>query len=99
MQQKEGITAQQYYILKINTPVRQRRPEKPAELKPEAAEKPGVRRHDVRGHFHFYTPEKPLFGRIAGAVWIPAHQRGKKDAGTIKKDYLISPKPPEEPSQ
>jgi len=88
MERKEGITPQRYYILKVNTPTPQRRYAKPPEMKPEA-EKPGVRRHDVRGHFHFYTKQKPLFGRIAGAVWIPPHQRGKEEVGAIKKDYLI----------
>jgi hypothetical protein len=96
MERKEGITPQLHYILKINTPTPQKRYVKPAELKPEQTEKPGVRRHDVRGHFHFYTKEKPLFGRIAGAVWIPPHKRGKEAAGEVKKDYLISPAKPKD---
>lgn len=47
--------------------------------------------HLCRGHFASYTAEKPLFGRLVGKFWIPAHMRGKKDRGEIIKDYSVSP--------
>jgi hypothetical protein len=50
--------------------------------------------HIVRGHFATYTPEKPLFGRVAGTVWRPAHVRGSADEGIVVSDYEVgSPKP------
>ena len=45
--------------------------------------------HICRGHFAHYTPEKPLFGRISGNFWVPAHVRGAKEHGTVKKDYVV----------
>lgn len=45
--------------------------------------------HICRGHFAHYTPDKPLFGKIAGCFWIPAHVRGSKESGEIKKDYKV----------
>lgn len=45
--------------------------------------------HICRGHFAHYTPDKPLFGKVSGRFWIPAHVRGSKEAGEIKKDYRI----------
>lgn len=47
------------------------------------------REHVVRGHFRYYTPERPLFGRYSGMVWIAEHHRGDPDAGNIRKDYLV----------
>lgn len=47
------------------------------------------REHIVRGHFRYYTPERPLFGRFSGMVWIAEHHRGDPDAGSIRKDYLV----------
>lgn len=86
---KQQINLQEHYILKVTTPVPQRRyPDRPK----QDEKRPPKRSHGVRGHFRFYTQEKPLFGRIAGAVWVPAHQRGKREAGTIGKDYLIQAK-------
>jgi len=45
--------------------------------------------HICRGHFAYYTPDKPLFGKLSGRFWIPAHVRGSKDLGEIKKDYRV----------
>jgi hypothetical protein len=45
--------------------------------------------HICRGHFATYSEEKPLFGKVTGTVWIPAHVRGSKDAGEVRKDYKI----------
>jgi hypothetical protein len=49
--------------------------------------------HICRGHFAHYMPDKPLFGKVSGRFWIPAHVRGSAEAGEIKKDYrVLSPK-------
>lgn len=45
--------------------------------------------HICRGHFAHYTPEKPLFGRVTGTVWKPAHVRGSAAEGIVAKDYKI----------
>ncbi len=49
-----------------------------------------------RGHFHTYTPEKPLFGKpgLAGSFWIPMHTRGgAKDEQTLEpQKYKVYPK-------
>jgi len=44
----------------------------------------------VRGHFATYTQERPLFGRYAGTVFIPAHVRGTPEAGIVIKDYALA---------
>ena len=49
------------------------------------------REHIVRGHFRYYSPERPLFGRYSGMVWIPEHRRGEPDEESIHKDYMILP--------
>jgi hypothetical protein len=48
-----------------------------------------AREHLVRGHFKIYTEEKPLFGRVIGAVWVPEHERGDDAIGKITKDYEV----------
>lgn len=45
--------------------------------------------HLCRGHFAHYTPDKPLFGRVTGTVWKPAHVRGNPSEGIIAKDYSL----------
>lgn len=47
------------------------------------------REHVVRGHFRYYTEERPLFGRVSGMVWIPEHQRGDSGLGSIGKGYIV----------
>ena len=47
------------------------------------------REHMVRGHFRYYDESRPMFGRVAGMVWIPEHERGDSDLGRIKKDYEV----------
>jgi hypothetical protein len=84
--QRAGESLSEHYILRINTPVAQRRS---AQLPPLANHAPIRREHQVRGHFRFYTDEKPLFGRIAGAVWIPQHTRGDTTLGSIEKGYAL----------
>ena len=50
------------------------------------------REHVVRGHFRYYHPDRPLFGRYAGMVWIPEHTRGDAGNGIVHKGYMIRAK-------
>lgn len=43
--------------------------------------------HRVRGHFSTYTPDKPLFGKVSGRFWIPAHIRRLMSDRLITSDY------------
>jgi hypothetical protein len=45
--------------------------------------------HICRGHFATYSEEKPLFGRVAGTFWIPAHVRGSLHEGVVMSDYSV----------
>jgi hypothetical protein len=47
--------------------------------------------HWVRGHFHTYTPERPLFGnpKLHGRFWVPAHIAGLNPERVIESDYLL----------
>ena len=49
-----------------------------------------ARLYIVRGHFSTYTKAAPLFGRIVGRFWIPAHARGLADEGIITTDYRVA---------
>jgi hypothetical protein len=49
--------------------------------------------HIVRGHFRDYTPERPLFGKVVGRIFIPAHDRGNKNLGVKKPGYKVK-RPP-----
>ena len=42
--------------------------------------------HICRGHFKQYD-ERPLFGRVKGRFWWPAHTRGNAERGVIIKQY------------
>lgn len=44
--------------------------------------------HLCRGHFKNYD-EKPLFGKLKGTYWWPAHARGDASNGLIQKNYEI----------
>lgn len=60
------------------------------------SEKTGLKRalHICRGHFSTYTPERPLFGKVAGQFWIPAHVRGRASEGVVSKQYAVKgPRP------
>ena len=53
-------------------------------------------RHVCRGHFAEYGPEFGkglLFGQYAGRFFIPPHLKGKKENGTVEKDYQIPVQP------
>jgi hypothetical protein len=84
--ERDGVALHSHYVLSVPSPVPQRRT---VPLPPIASIEPQRREHQVRGHFRYYTEDKPLFGRIAGAVWIPAHARGDTARGTIEKGYAI----------
>lgn len=45
--------------------------------------------HICRGHFATYAPEKPLFGKVTGTFWVPAHVRGSVENGIVDKDYRV----------
>lgn len=45
--------------------------------------------HICRGHFANYSEERPLFGKVTGRFWIPAHTRGSLSEGAVVKDYKV----------
>lgn len=45
--------------------------------------------HICRGHLRTYSETKPLFGKLYGTYFIPAHTRGSGKYGKVKKDYKI----------
>ena len=45
--------------------------------------------HLCMGHERIYTPEAPLFGRVVGKIWVPAHVRGNRSKGMIHKRYSV----------
>lgn len=55
----------------------------------------GIMPHHVcRGHFSEYGPEFNkglLFGKYAGRFYVPPCVKGKKERGTVVKDYAIAP--------
>ena len=55
----------------------------------------GIKRalHICRGHFRTYTPEKPLFGKLAGTIFVPQHARGTPLAGLVVQDYVVKASP------
>lgn len=52
----------------------------------------GTALHICRGHFRTYTEERPLFGRVVGTFWVPAHARGDARHGIAKRDYSVHPR-------
>jgi hypothetical protein len=53
----------------------------------------GIKRaaHIVRGNWATYTEEKPLFGKVVGKFFRPAHRRGDEALGTVEKKYQVVP--------
>jgi hypothetical protein len=45
--------------------------------------------HVVRGHFSTYTKEAPLFGKVTGTFWVPAHIRGLESERVITSEYVV----------
>lgn len=85
-QRKHGCELADYYLLKVR-PVRGA--QDIDQVGQPARSSRRRREHTVRGHFRYYSPEAPLFGRYSGMVWIPAHERGASSLGQIRKDYLV----------
>ncbi len=54
--------------------------------------------HICRGHFANYRAERPLFGKFEGSFWRPMHVRGDPAAGTVSKDYSVTPPEDEDPN-
>lgn len=52
----------------------------------------GVPWHHRRGHWAYYSPEKPLFGRAGkhGWYWRPYTEVGDRAHGTIVQDYSVA---------
>lgn len=51
-----------------------------------------VTHHMRRGHFKFYTKERPLFGRVSGLVWFPAMEIGRKTDPMKQSTYKVTSK-------
>lgn len=83
MERQQGITPTPYYLLKVSP---QSKRYQSSGSKPS---QPRNRKHHVRGHFRYYTEERPLFGRVSGMIWVPAHDRGSGKLGQIDKGYLV----------
>jgi hypothetical protein len=84
-ERRHKASLKEYYILKVKAV---QEPRAFSEVG-QAQRVQGQRReHVVRGHFRWYSEEKPLFGKISGMVWIGEHRRGD-DIGRIRKDYAV----------
>lgn len=81
-EKKHGKPLLRYYTLQIQS-MRQ-------QLDAAGAATSGLRRalHVCRGHFKSFD-EKPLFGRLKGTYWWPAHVRGKAENGVVAKGYAV----------
>lgn len=83
-ERKHGKALSRYHVLQID-PARKL-------LESEGdIQRSGIKKalHLTRGHFRTYTPDKPLFGKYTGTVWVPQHMRGSKHHGEVKKDYAV----------
>lgn len=49
--------------------------------------------HICRGHFATYSEERPLFGKLSGTFWMPAHVRGNREVGEVKSNYIVNAPP------
>jgi hypothetical protein len=79
-----------YYVLNVSIDRPRRAKNNGVEPKTETIKK---RLHMVRGSLADYSEGPGLFGKYKGRFWRPAHVRGSKEAGEIKKDYrVLSPK-------
>jgi hypothetical protein len=47
------------------------------------------RQYLARGHFKTYTPDAPLLGRHVGTYWWEPQVRGRKELGSVVKDYAL----------
>lgn len=67
----------------------------PGERKGETVTEPlftGIhqRIHTCRGTFRTYSAARPLFGKLTGTYWVPAHVRGRNRDGLVQKDYHVT---------
>jgi hypothetical protein len=74
-----------YWILKV----KRQTPQRIEEVGQGEQGRRPQREHQVRGHFRYYTEERPLFGRYSGMIWVPDHERGSDQLGHIQKDYDV----------
>ena len=56
------------------------------------SEESSIAHHMRRGHFKFYTKERPLFGRVSGLVWFPAMEIGRKTDPMKQSTYKVTSK-------
>lgn len=85
--ERHGVKAlHEYYVLRVQPRLS---PRDMAEVGRPSKATHQRREHMVRGHFRYYSEEKPLFGHTSGMIWIPAHERGESDIGRIQKDYEV----------
>lgn len=82
-----GLALNEHYVLHVKTVSD---PQAMYEVGQPAKNPHGKRAHAVRGHFRRYTPERPLFGRVVGAVWVESFERGDSGLGRITKDYELN---------
>ena len=77
-----------YYILEVakGVPKTKYQGEVPWDYQPPAERA----LHLCRGHFKTYTEDAPLLGKHTGTFWWQPSVRGKKENGTITKDYAIT---------
>lgn len=47
--------------------------------------------HLCRGHFKYFTEDKPLFGKYTGMYWWQPQVRGNRSKGIVKKRYELDP--------
>jgi hypothetical protein len=80
---RNGQRGKRYKVLDV-APLR-------AEVRRTESNKTGIKKalHFVRGHFATYTEDAPLFGKVTGTFWKPAHTRGSLEYGEIVKDYNV----------
>ena len=83
VERETGMTLHEHHIVHIGRSVQPQRGQRGA-----GATQRESRTHAVRGHFRYYTEERPLFGRLSGMVWIPHHTRGSQ-SGTVTKTYDV----------
>lgn len=84
LERKCGLKSSEHYVITIG-----KKNQKSSTYSSNGNPQNNKRCHMVRGHFRFYSPERPLFGRVSGWIWVPEHERGNPQLGTITKDYLI----------
>ena len=82
---KTGRDMVEYHLIRIHA--NKGRVYEAGEIDPNAPHV-GKARHWVRGHVREYTDAAPLFGKIVGKIWVPAHVRGHGET-KIESDYEI----------